>query len=233
MSFGSMPLLSADAQLRLNSIMQQVYAWMTAGLLLTGAIAVYTSNSPTMLGLLFGNPYMVWVLFIAQIALVFGLGAGINRLAPGVATALFLFYAVLNGLTFSTIFLVYTTTSIAQTFFATAGTFAVMSFYGYTTKRDLSTIGNILVMALIGFFIGTIINWFWANSVLYWILTYAGIAIFVGLTAWDTQKIKQMSLGVRDDTSAHRVAILGALTLYLDFINLFLLLLRVLGGRRD
>jgi FtsH-binding integral membrane protein len=233
MSFGSMPLLSADAQLRLNSIMQQVYAWMTAGLLLTGAVAVYTANSSTMKGLIFGNSYMVWVLFIAQLALVFGLGAGINRLAPGVATALFLLYAVLNGLTFSAIFLVYATTSIAQTFFATAGTFAAMSFYGYTTKRDLSTIGNMLVMALIGFFIGTIINMFWANSVLYWILTYAGIAIFVGLTAWDTQKIKQMSLSVRDDTSAHRVAILGALTLYLDFINLFLLLLRVLGGRRD
>lgn len=120
-----------------------------------------------------------------------------------------------------------------MTFFATAGTFGAMSLYGYTTKRDLSSMGSFLVMGLIGFLIGSVINIFWANSVLYWVLTYAGIAIFIGLTAWDTQKIKIMSMQARDDQTVRRVAIIGALMLYLDFINLFLLLLRILGGRRD
>jgi uncharacterized protein len=233
MSYQPTPLVSADAQLRQSSIMTQVYAWMTAGLLVTGAVAAYTANSSTLLNLIFGNPFTIWILFILEIGMVIGLSAAIGRLAPGTATALFLAYAALNGLTLSVIFLIYTRASIAQTFFATAGTFGAMSFYGYTTKRDLSTIGNILVMALIGFLIGSVINFFWANSALYWILTYLGIAVFIGLTAWDTQRIKQMSQQAHDEISARRVAILGALRLYLDFINLFLLLLRLLGGRRN
>ncbi len=233
MSYSPTPLVSADAQLRQSSIMNQVYAWMTAGLLVTGAVAAYTANSSTLLNLIFGNPFMIWVLFIAQIGIVIGLSAAIGRLSPGAAIGLFMAYAALNGLTFSVIFLVYTRASIAQTFFATAGTFGVMSFYGYTTKRDLSTMGSILTMALFGFLIGSLINFFWANSALYWILTYLGIAVFIGLTAWDTQQIKLMSQQAQDDISARRVAILGALKLYLDFINLFLLLLRILGGRRD
>jgi FtsH-binding integral membrane protein len=233
MSYSPTPLVSADAQLRQSSIMNQVYAWMTAGLLVTGAVAAYTANSSALLNLIFGNPFMIWVLFIAQIGIVIGLSAAIGRLSPGAAIGLFMAYAALNGLTFSVIFLVYTRASIAQTFFATAGTFGVMSFYGYTTKRDLSTMGSILTMALFGFLIGSLINFFWANSALYWILTYLGIAVFIGLTAWDTQQIKLMSQQAQDDISARRVAILGALKLYLDFINLFLLLLRILGGRRD
>jgi FtsH-binding integral membrane protein len=233
MSFSPTPLVSADAQLRQSSIMSQVYAWMTAGLLVTGAVAAYTANSPALLNLIFGSRLTILILFVVQIGLVIGLSAMIGRLAPGTAIALFMAYAALNGLTLSAIFLVYTRASIAQTFFATAGTFGAMSFYGYTTKRDLTTIGNLLVMALIGFFIGSLINFFWANSTLYWILTYLGLAVFIGLTAWDTQRIKQMSQQAHDDISARRVAILGALKLYLDFINLFLLLLRILGGRRS
>jgi uncharacterized protein len=233
MSYLPTPLVSADAQLRQSSVMTQVYAWMTAGLLVTGAVAAYAANSPAVLNLIYGNPFTIWILFILQIGMVIGLSAAIGRLAPGTAIALFLAYAALNGLTLSVIFLIYTRASIAQAFFATAGTFGAMSFYGYTTKRDLSTIGNILVMALIGFLIGSVINFFWANSALYWILTYLGIAVFIGLTAWDTQRIKQMSQQAHDDISARRVAILGALRLYLDFINLFLLLLRILGGRRN
>jgi uncharacterized protein len=233
MSYSPTPLVSADAQLRQSSIMNQVYAWMTAGLLVTGAVAAYTANSPALLNMLFGNRYTIFILFIAQIGIVIGLSAAIGRLTPGAAIGLFMAYAALNGLTFSVIFLVYTRASIAQTFFATAGTFGVMSFYGYTTKRDLSTMGSILTMALFGFLIGSLINFFWANSALYWILTYLGIAVFIGLTAWDTQKIKLMSQQAQDDISARRVAILGALKLYLDFINLFLLLLRILGGRRS
>jgi uncharacterized protein len=233
MSYSPTPLVSADAQLRQSSIMTQVYAWMTAGLLVTGAVAAYTANSRALLSLLFGNPFTIWILFIAQIGMVIGLSAAIGRLAPGTAIALFMAYAALNGLTLSIIFLIYTRASIAQAFFATAGTFGAMSFYGYTTKRDLSTFGNLLIMGLIGFFIGSIINFFWANSALYWILTYLGIAVFIGLTAWDTQRIKQMTQQAHDDISARRVAILGALKLYLDFINLFLLLLRIFGGRRN
>lgn len=228
-----MPTITTQAEVRQRGVLSQVYAWMTAGLLVTGAIASYTATSPSMQALIFGNPLVFWGLIIAQFGMVIGLGAAIGRLAPSTATALFLAYSALNGLTLSVIFIIYTQESIAQTFFATAGTFGAMSLYGYTTKRDLSTIGNILFMALIGFFIGSIVNIFLASSALYWILTYAGIAIFVGLTAWDTQKIKNMSQQARDETSARRIAILGALMLYLDFINLFLLLLRLIGGRRD
>ncbi|SRR5258706_5369932 len=233
MSYPPTPLVGADAQLRQRSILGQVYAWMTAGLLVTSAVAAYAASAPSVLNLLYGNPFTIWLLFLAQIGLVIGLSAAIDRLTPSAAVALFIAYAALNGLTLSAIFLVYTSTSIAQAFLAAAATFLVMSLYGTTTKRDLSTVGNLLVMALIGFVIGSIVNLFWANSALYWVLTYLGIAIFIGLTAWDTQQIKQLVQQVRDDTSARRVAIIGALTLYLDFINLFVLLLRVFGSHDE
>jgi FtsH-binding integral membrane protein len=233
MSYPPTPLVSADAQLRQRSFLSQVYAWMTAGLLVTAAVAAYTASTPIVLNVIYGNSFTIWILFIAQIGLVIGLSAAIDRLAPFTAVALFIGYAALNGLTLSAIFIVYTYTSIAQTFIATAATFGAMSLYGATTKRDLSTAGNLLVMALIGFFIGSIINLFWANSALYWVLTYLGIAVFIGLTAYDTQQIKLMSQQALDDTSARRLAIIGALKLYLDFINLFVLLLRVFGSSRE
>src|SRR5262245_19299311 len=233
MSYSPTPLVSADVQLRQNSFLGQVYAWMAAGLLVTSAVAAYTASAPSVLNLIFGNPLTIWVLFIAQIGLVIGLSAAIDRLAPGAAVALFVAYAALNGLTLSAIFLVYTYTSISQAFLATAATFLVMSLYSATTKRDLSTAGNLLVMALIGFVIGSIVNLFWANSALYWVLTYLGIAIFIGLTAYDTQQIKQMSQQAQNDDTARRLAIIGALRLYLDFINLFLLLLRIVGSPRE
>jgi FtsH-binding integral membrane protein len=233
MSYPPTPLVSADAQLRQRSFLSQVYAWMTAGLLVTSAVAAYTASTPLVLNLIYGNPFTIWVLFIAQIGLVIGLSAAIDRLAPGTAVALFVGYAALNGLTLSAIFIVYTYTSIAQAFLAAAATFGVMSLYGATTKRDLSTAGNLLVMALIGFVIGSIVNLFWANSALYWVLTYLGIAVFIGLTAYDTQQIKRMSQQAHDDTTAQRLAIIGALKLYLDFINLFVLLLRIFGSPRE
>ena len=233
MSYSPTPLASAAAQLRQNSFLGQVYIWMTAGLLVTSAVAAYTASTPSVLSLIYGNPFTIWLLFIAQIGLVIGLSARIDRLTPGTAGLLFVGYAALNGLTLSAIFIVYTYTSIAQTFLATAATFGAMSLYGATTKRDLSTAGNLLVMALIGFVIGSIINLFWANSALYWLLTYLGIAIFLGLTAWDTQQIKRLSQQTQDDNTARRLAIIGALKLYLDFINLFLLLLRVFGSSRE
>ncbi len=232
MSYMPTPIVSADAQLRQSSIISQVYAWMTAGLLVTGAVAAYTAQSQWLLQLIFGNPFGIWVLFIAQIAMVMGLSAGIGRLAPATATGLFIAYAALNGLTMAAIFLVYTRTSIASTFFITASTFGVMSLYGYTTKRDLTKIGSLLFMALIGLILASLVNFFLKSTALYWIITYAGVLIFVGLIAWDTQKIKRLSTQATDETSARRIAILGSLMLYLDFINLFLFLLRIFGRRR-
>jgi FtsH-binding integral membrane protein len=233
MSYSPTPLVGADAQLRQRGILGQVYTWMTAGLLVTSAVASYAASTPSVLNLLYGNPFTIWLLFLAQIGLVIGLSAAIDRLAPSTAVALFIAYATLNGLTFSAIFLLYTSTSIAQAFLATAATFGVMSLYGATTKRDLSTAGNLLAMALVGFLIGSVINLFWANSALYWVLTYLGIAIFIGLTAWDTQQIKQLIQQAHDDTTARRLAMIGALKLYLDFINLFVLLLRIFGSRDE
>lgn len=227
------PSVSTTVEAARRGVMGQVYAWMTAGLLVTGAVASWTASSPAMLSLVFGNPLVFWGLIIAQFILVLVLGPAIGRMAPAAGTALFLLYSALNGLTMASIFIVYTQESIAATFFVTAGTFGAMSLYGYTTKRDLSTMGNILIMALIGFLIASVVNIFLASSTLYWILTYGGVLIFVGLTAWDTQKIKLMAQNVTTEDDARRMSILGAFTLYLDFINLFLLLLRIIGGRRD
>jgi uncharacterized protein len=227
------PYTSAQTTALRNGVMSQVYAWMTAGLLVTGAVASFVAGSEALVDLIFGNVFIFFGLFIVQIIAVIGLSAGINRLSPAAAMAIFIGYAALNGLTMAAIFLAYTTASIASTFFVTAGTFGVMSLYGYTTKRDLSGIGNFAIMALIGLLIASVVNMFLRNEAIYWILTYAGVLIFVALTAWDTQKIKQLAASVTDETSAGRVAVIGALTLYLDFINLFIYLLRILGVRRD
>jgi uncharacterized protein len=228
-----MPYATAETTALRNGVMNRVYAWMTAGLLVTGAVASFVAGSNALVSLIFGNPIIFFGLFIVQIVAVIGLSAGINRLSPAVATAIFMGYAALNGLTMAAIFLAYTQASIASTFFVTAGTFGAMSLYGYTTKRDLSGIGHFAIMALIGLLIASVVNIFLQSSALYWILTYAGVLIFVALTAWDTQKIKHLATQVNDETSAGRVAVMGALTLYLDFINLFIYLLRILGVRRD
>lgn len=231
MSYGQYAGSPTDA-LRRQGVMTQVYAWMTAGLLVTGAIAMFIAGVPGLVMAIFGNPFIFFGLIIAQLAMVWFLSARVMSLSPATATGLFLGYAALNGLVFSMIFLAYTLPSIASTFFITAGTFGAMSLYGYTTKRDLSGMGSFLFMALIGLILASVVNIFWANSTLYWIVTYAGVLIFVLLTAYDTQKIKRLTEQVRDEHGERRVAIYGALTLYLDFINLFLFLLRILGDRR-
>lgn len=218
--------------MRRQAVLTQVYAWMTAGLLVTGAVAMFVASVPALINIILGTPFAFFGLIIAQIGLVWFLSARVMRLSPAVATSLFLAYAMLNGLVFSIIFLVYTAESIASTFFVTAGTFGAMSAIGYVTKRDLSGMGGFLFMALIGLILASIVNLFVASSALYWIITYAGVLIFVALTAYDTQRIKRMIAQVRDEHSERRVAIYGALTLYLDFINLFLYLLRILGNRR-
>lgn len=215
-------------------LMRKVYVWMTLALVITGFTAVGVVSSPAILSAIFNNTAMVWGLLIAELALVFTVSAAINRLSLTTATLLFVAYSILNGVTLSFIFIAYTATSIANVFFITAGTFAVMAFVGYTTKKDLSSMGRILFMALIGIIIATIVNMFMRSSALDMILSYVGVVIFVGLTAYDSQKIKQM-LQQADGTgeTMQKLALLGSLTLYLDFINLFLYLLRIFGDRRE
>ena len=213
-----------------SNVLNQTYMWMTGGLCLTAVIALAMSQS----GLLSLNPIIWFGLIIVELALVVVISAAINRLSPAVATALFLAYAALNGVTLSFIFLIYTSTSITAAFFVTAGMFGIVSLYGYTTKRDLTGIGSIAIMALVGLILASIVNMFVASSGLYWLITYAGVIIFVALTAYDTQKIKRWSQRVApsDTVTIQRLGILGALTLYLDFINLFLFILRIMGRRR-
>ena len=214
------------------TLMKSVYLWMSVALALTGITAMAVDSSVHLQQLIFGSSFTFLILAIAEIGLVIYLTARIARMSFSSAMVSFLIYSFLNGLTMSVIFLAYTRTSIATTFFITAGTFGAMSLYGYFTKKDLSSWGNILFMALIGLIIASIVNIFWANSTLYWIVTYAGVLIFVGLTAFDTFRIKQMLANQEINENTQKMALLGALMLYLDFINLFLYLLRIFGDRK-
>ena len=213
-------------------LMRKVYVWMAMALVITGLTAWLVATNASLLNLIYGNSVAIWVLIIAELALVVGLSAAINKLSLTMATLMFVLYSVINGAVFSSIFLVYTTSSIATVFFITAGTFAAMSVFGYVTKADLSSMGKLLMMALIGLIIATVVNLFMKSSGLDMIISYAGVLIFVGLTAYDTQKIKNMCLQAPDaGESMQKLALLGALSLYLDFINLFIYLLRILGKR--
>lgn len=215
------------------ALMRKVYVWMTLALAITGLTAYGVATSPGILQTIYGNPSVLWGIAIAELILVITVSAAINRLSLSVATLLFVVYSVLNGAFLSSIFLVYTASSISTVFFITAGTFAAMALLGYTTKTDLTSIGKILFMALIGMIIATIVNLFVKSTGLDLIISYIGVLVFVGLTAYDSQKIKQMLLQAPDaGEGAQKVALLGALSLYLDFINLFLYLLRIFG-RRD
>lgn len=214
-----------------NILIKNVYLWMTAALAITGLTALAISNSPAIQTMLFSGRFTFIALLIAEVALVWYVSARIQSLSFPTATGLFMLYSFLNGVTLSIIFMVYTRSSIASTFFVTAGTFGAMSLYGYFTKRDLSSMGNLLVMAVFGLIIATVVNIFMASSTLYWIITYAGILIFVGLTAYDTQKIKSLA-GQEVTEHTQKLALMGALSLYLDFINLFLYMLRLLGNRK-
>ena len=217
-----------------GAFMRRVFNWMALGLGATALVALYTAGNPTLLKFIFGNTLVFFGLIIAELGLVIWLSAGINRMQFSTASAMFFVYSAINGLTLSVIFLAYTQASIASTFFVTAGTFGAMSLYGYTTKKDLSSWGSFFFMGLIGIIIASVVNIFLKSPMIYWIVTYAGILVFVGLTAYDTNKLKQIALqGFADEEAEGKTAVLGALALYLDFINLFLLLLRILGARRD
>nr|WP_242009098.1 Bax inhibitor-1/YccA family protein [Robertkochia solimangrovi] len=213
--------------------MSRVYAWMSGALLLTGSIAYGVSITPEIVEFIFGNRIVFYALLFAEILCVGFIAARINKISADTAIIMFMGYAALNGLTLSVIFLVFTSASLTTTFAVTAGTFGVMSIYGYYTKTDLTTIGNLAFMGLIGLIIASVVNFFFQNEMLYWITTYAGVLIFVALIAYDTQKIKNMNIIGNEGTDEDKKeSILGALTLYLDFINLFLYLLRLFGRRK-
>jgi len=209
---------------------------MCIGLALTGFLAYFVSTSPTMLQLVFGNPMVFYGLIIGELVMVFALAGWVDRMSPATATALFVGYSALNGITLSVIFLVYAQASIVSTFFVCSATFAACSVYGWTTKKDLTSWGGFLTMGLIGIVIASVVNLFIRSNAMTMVISYIGVVVFVGLTAYDTQKIKTLALtqpdGV-DGSVTRRLAIHGALTLYLDFINLFLMMLRILGGRRE
>ncbi len=217
-----------------RTLMKNVYWWMALALVVTGLSAFYTASSPRLLEAIFGSGLFIG-LIIAELIMVIILSARINKMSFVTAGIVFVIYSIVNGLTLSSILIVYTMESVASTFFITAGTFAAMAIVGTITKKDLSSIGQILFMALIGLIIATIVNIFLKSSMMSYIISYVGVAVFVGLTAYDAQKIKnlihQYGTDLSDDNM--KLALMGSLSLYLDFINLFLYLLRIFGSRRD
>lgn len=215
-----------------SKVMRGVYLRMFLGLILTAVTAFLAASSKEFMITLISNRLLFWGLMIAELAVVLVLSARINKMSTGMAALLFFGYALLNGLVFSTLFLAFDLGSIAQTFLITAGVFGAMTVYGYFTKTDLSKMGSILIMALIGLIICTIVNIFLSSSTMDWIISFAGVAIFIGLTAWDTQKIKMM-IAYDGGANTGKIATIGALSLYLDFINLFLYLLRFFGASRE
>lgn len=228
------PAQRTQVQVQVNEFIRSVYNWMAIGLGLTGLVAFYVSNSQAMLKLIFGNQIIFFGLIIGELALVFSISARVHKMQAATATSLFVLYAALNGATLSSIFLVYTKSSITSTFFVCAATFVASSIYGMVTKRDLTSMGQFMFMGLIGIVIASVANFFVRSSGVSLIVSYIGVIVFVGLTAYDTQKLRTMALTQPDGldgATLRKGAILGALTLYLDFINLFLMLLRIVGNR--
>ena len=229
-SYNERPIEMSEA---FPALMRKVYVWMSLALLITGMTAYYVATNQVIMNAILTSRVLLYGLFAVELALVIIVSAAINRLSVLTATLMFLLYSVLNGATLSVIFLVYQLSSIATVFFITAGTFGTMALIGYTTKKDLSSIGRILTMSLIGLVIATLVNIFIKSDGLTMILSYIGVLVFVGLTAWDSQKIKRMLLQATDvNEVTKKIALLGALTLYLDFVNLFLYLLRIFGKKR-
>lgn len=214
-------------------LMRSVYLWMVLALVITGLTSAYVANSPAYISALVQTPALFYGIIIAELALVFILSGRIHKMSFLTASLMFIAYSLLTGVMLSTIFLTYTESSIATTFLITAGTFGVMSLVGFVTKKDLSKLGGILFIALIGLIIATVVNIFLVSDTLGWIINYVGVLIFVGLTAYDTQKIKQMirEYGTDINEQTQKMALLGSLSLYLDFINMFLYLLRIFGNR--
>lgn len=214
------------------TFMSKVYGWMFLGLLITAAVAYITANSQAALDIILGNRMVFFGLIIGQLVLVGFLAVRINKMSSIVATLIFLGYSALNGLTFAVILLAFTTSSIFGVFAITAGTFGIMSLVGYFTKQDLTSFGRIMMMGLVGVILASVVNFFMKSEMLYWIISYVGVAVFVGLIAYDTQKIKGYALMEKEE-DRKKGAVMGALALYLDFVNLFIFLLNIFGGRRN
>ena len=217
-----------------STLMRSVYTWMTLALAITGLTAMYMAKSLTVINMMMQNSMLFWGVLIAEVVLVMYMSARINKISFTTATLLFIAYSILNGVTLSILFLVYTASSIATTFFVTAGTFGAMALFGYVTKKDLTRIGSLCIMGVIGLIIASVVNMFLHNTMMDIIISYVGVLLFVGLTAYDAQKIKHLLSGddIEVNESTQKIALLGALTLYLDFINLFIYLLRILGDRK-
>lgn len=231
----SFPARRSQTEVMVNSFVRSVYNWMAVGLGLTGFVAYYAANTPALQQLIFRNQFLFFGLIIAELAMVFYLSARIQKIEASTATTLFVLYAALNGLTLSFIFLVYTSSSIASTFFICSATFVASSVFGWTTKRDLTSLGSFMMMGLFGIIIASVVNMFMRSTGISMVISYIGVLVFTGLTAWDTQMLKNMAQTQPDGLEAgviRKGAIMGALKLYLDFINLFLMLLRILGDRR-
>jgi len=216
-----------------HTFMTQVYVWMCFGLAVTGGLALFTARSERLIMMLFGSGMVPFIIIaVIQLGIVFYVSSRITSLSPTAASALFVLYAALNGVILAPLFIVYTSGSIASTFFVTAGTFGAMSLYGYTTKKDLSGLGSFLIMGLIGLILATIVNIILKNETAMWVITYIGLMIFVLLTAYDTQKIRQMAYELdQNEDVRSSVAVLGALRLYIDFVMIFIYLLRIFGSR--
>lgn len=217
-----------------STLMRSVYTWMTLALAITGLTAMYMAKSLTVINMMMQNSMLFWGVLIAEVVLVMYMSARINKISFTTATLLFIAYSILNGVTLSILFLIYTASSIATTFFVTAGTFGAMALFGYVTKKDLTRIGSLCIMGVIGLIIASVVNMFLHNTMMDMIISYVGVLLFVGLTAYDAQKIKHLLSGddIEVNESTQKIALLGALTLYLDFINLFIYLLRILGDRK-
>jgi FtsH-binding integral membrane protein len=224
-----------DRSIAVNAFVRSVYNWMAIGLALTGGVAYYTASTPALIQMIVGNPIVFFGLIIAELVVVGYFSARIYKMEAGTATGLFLGYSVLNGLTLSILLLAYTQSSVSSAFFVCAGTFAAVSVYGYTTKKDLTSMGSFMFMGLIGIIIASVVNMFLKSGPVEMAISYLGVVIFVGLTAYDTQKIKNMAATMPVDVGAgamRKGALMGALALYLDFVNLFIMLLRIMGRRR-
>jgi FtsH-binding integral membrane protein len=225
------PVAAASAE-RVTAFLRKVYGWMCVGLAITATVALGVASSPTLVQAIFGNKILFFGLFAAEIGLVFYLSARINKMAASTAAGLFLLYSALNGLTLAFIFLLYTGTSIATTFLVTAGMFGALALYGTATKRSLAGVGQFAFMGLIGIILASVVGMFWKSEGLQFGISIVGVIVFTGLTAWDAQKLKTMAVTV-PESSYGSYSVVGALALYLDFINLFLFMLRFMGGRRD
>jgi len=227
-----LPLSSTAAAERVTAFLRKVYGWMCVGLAITALVALEVASSPALLRTLVGNQFLFLGLIFAELGMVFYLSARAARLAAGTAMALFAIYAGLNGVTLSIILLAYTGQSVVNAFVVTAGMFGAMALYGSTTKRSLAGVGQFVFMGLIGLVLASLLGIFWHNDTLQFVISAVGVIVFTGLAAWDAQRLKRMALAIPEG-QAGSIAIVGALSLYLDFINLFLSLLRLFGSRRD